>query len=256
MRWGVLSTARINDKVLAGAREATGVDVVAVGSRDRARGEAFAERHGIGRVHGSYDELLADPDVEAVYIPLPNSMHVPWSIKALEAGKHVLCEKPLTRRAAEVEAAFDAADRAGRVLMEAFMWRYHPQTEELVRAGRRRSRRCAYVRGSFGFALAPDDAGNVRLQGDLDGGALMDVGCYCVSGLRLLCGEPESVAGQAVMGGDGRRRALRRRAAVRRRRARHVRLRRRRSGARTRSRSWGRMAPWCPPTLARRDARG
>jgi predicted dehydrogenase len=202
VRWGILSTARINEKVLAGARDAAGVDVVAVGSRDRARGDEFAARHGIGRVHGSYDELLADPDVEAVYIPLPNSMHVPWSIKALEAGKHVLCEKPLTRRPAEVDAAFDAADRAGRVLMEAFMWRYHPQTEELVRlAGEVAPLR--YVRGSFGFAIAAGDSGNVRLQGDLDGGALMDVGCYCVSALRLLCGEPESVAGHAVMGGAG-----------------------------------------------------
>jgi len=123
VRWGILSTARINDKLLAGAREADGVEVVAVGSRDRGRGEAFADRHGIGRVHGSYEALLADGDVEAVYIPLPNSLHVPWAVKALEAGKHVLCEKPLTRRPAEVEQAFDAADRAGRLLMEAFMWR-------------------------------------------------------------------------------------------------------------------------------------
>jgi D-xylose 1-dehydrogenase (NADP+, D-xylono-1,5-lactone-forming) len=202
VRWGILSTARINNSLLRGAREATGVEVVAVGSRDLARGEAFAERHGIGRVHGSYDALLADPDVEAVYIPLPNSMHVPWSIKALEAGKHVLCEKPLTRRAAEVDAAFDAAERAGRVLMEAFMWRYHPQTEELVRlAGEVAPLR--YVRGSFGFPIGAEDTDNVRLQGDLDGGALMDVGCYCVSALRLLCGEPESVAGLAVEGGAG-----------------------------------------------------
>src|SRR6185503_11346752 len=132
VRWGVVSTARINEKVLAGAREAAGVDVVAVGSRDRARGGEFATRHGIGRVHGSYEDLLADPDVEAVYIPLPNSLHVPWSIRALEAGKHVLCEKPLTRRPQEVEDAFDAADRAGLVLMEAFMWRYHAQTDALV----------------------------------------------------------------------------------------------------------------------------
>jgi xylose dehydrogenase (NAD/NADP) len=202
VRWGILSTARINDKLLAGAREAEGVDVVAVGSRDRARGEAFAERHGIGRVHGSYEELLADPDVEAVYIPLPNSLHVPWSIKALEAGKHVLCEKPLTRRPAEVEQAFDAADRAGRLLMEAFMWRYHPQTEVLVRlAGEIGPLRV--VRAAFGFPLPPEDAGNVRLQGDLDGGALMDVGCYCVSALRLLLGEPVGFAGHAVAGGNG-----------------------------------------------------
>ena len=107
--------------------------MVAVGSRDRARGEEFADRHGIGRVHGSYEDLLADDDVEAVYIPLPNSLHVPWSITALEAGKHVLCEKPLTPPPGRRRAAFDAADAAGRVLMEAFMWRYHPQTEALAR---------------------------------------------------------------------------------------------------------------------------
>src|SRR5688572_18450591 len=133
VRWGILSTARISALLLGGAREAANVDVVAVASRDEARAAAYAADNGIVRVHGSYEALLADPEVEAVYIPLPNSMHVPWSVRALEAGKHVLCEKPLSRRAAEVEAAFDVAERAGRLLMEAFMWRYHPQTDELVR---------------------------------------------------------------------------------------------------------------------------
>jgi predicted dehydrogenase len=205
VRWGILSTARINDKVLAGAREAGGVEVVAVGSRDRGRGEEFAQRHGILRVHGSYEDLLADPDVDAVYIPLPNSMHVPWSITALEAGKHVLCEKPLARRAADVERAFDVADRTGCLLMEAFMWRYHPQTEALVRMAREIGP-LRVVRTAFAFDLPAGDSGNVRLQPDLDGGALMDVGCYCVSGLRLLCGEPERVGGEQVErnGVDGR----------------------------------------------------
>ena len=196
MRWGILSTARINYKLLAGARLASNVDVVAVGSRDRERGEAFAAEHGIGRVHGSYEDLLADADGEAVYIPLPNSLHVPWSVQALEAGKHVLCEKPLTRRAVDAEAAFDAAERAGRLLMEAFMWRYHPQTETLSRlAGEIGPLRV--VRAAFGFPLPPDPS-NVRLQGGLEGGALMDVGCYCVSALRLLGGEPEHVVAEAV----------------------------------------------------------
>ena len=201
VRWGVLSTARINRKVLAGAREADGVEVVAVGSRDRARGEAFAAEHGIGRVHGSYEELLADPEVEAVYIPLPNSLHVPWSVRALEAGKHVLCEKPLSRRAADAEAAFDAAERAGRLLVEGFMWRYHPQTDALVRVAREIGP-LRVVRAAFGFPLGADPT-NVRLQRELEGGALMDVGCYCVSALRLLCGEPERVGAEAVAGGDG-----------------------------------------------------
>jgi D-xylose 1-dehydrogenase (NADP+, D-xylono-1,5-lactone-forming) len=202
VRWGVLSTARINAKVLAGARLAENVDVVAVGSRDRARGEAFAAEHGIGRVHGSYEELLADPDVEAVYIPLPNSFHVPWSVKALEAGKHVLCEKPLTRRAADAEAAFDAAERAGRLLMEAFMWRYHPQTEALVRLLPEIAP-LRIIRAAFGFTLSPEDRNNVRWLAELEGGALMDVGCYCVSALRLLGGEPERASGEAVRAPTG-----------------------------------------------------
>ena len=203
VKWGILSTAKINDELLGGAAEAEGVEVVAVGSRDQARGEAFAAEHGIGRVRGSYEALLADDDVEAVYIPLPNSMHLPWSERALEAGKHVLCEKPLSRRAADVEAAFDAADRAGRLLMEAFMWRFHPQTDVLSRAvtggmvGRVRT-----IRSAFGFALEPGTA-NVRWSGELEGGALMDVGCYCVSALRLLGGEPERVSAERVDGGEG-----------------------------------------------------
>jgi D-xylose 1-dehydrogenase (NADP+, D-xylono-1,5-lactone-forming) len=202
VRWGVVSTARINRKLLVGARMADGVEVVAVGSRDRARGDAFAAEYGIGRVHAGYDDLLADPDVEAVYIPLPNSLHVPWSVRALEAGKHVLCEKPLARRTADAEAAFDAAERAGRLLMEAFMWRYHPQTEALVRLVPEIAP-LRIVRAAFGFPLPPDDRTNVRWLAELEGGALMDVGCYCVSALRLLCGEPERVSGEAVAAPTG-----------------------------------------------------
>ena len=133
LRVGILSTAKINDAILRGARESAGAEVVAVASRDRGRAEAYAADKGIPRAHGSYEELLADGDVEAVYVPLPNSMHLPWSERALAAGKHVLCEKPLSPRAADVEAAFDAAERAGRLLMEGFMWRYHPATETVSR---------------------------------------------------------------------------------------------------------------------------
>jgi predicted dehydrogenase len=202
IRWGILSTARIAQRVVDGARLSEGAQIVAVGSRDLARAQAYADEHGIARAHGSYEDLLADPEVDAVYIPLPNSMHVPWSVRALEAGKHVLSEKPLTRHPAQVDEAFDAADRAGRVLMEAFMWRFHPQTEELVRLVRSGTiGDVRLVRTAFGFgSLHPD---NVRLQASLEGGALMDVGCYCVSALRLLCGEPLRVSGEQVEGGDG-----------------------------------------------------
>jgi D-xylose 1-dehydrogenase (NADP+, D-xylono-1,5-lactone-forming) len=203
LRLGILSTAHITELLLRGARGTQALDVVAVGSRDRARADAFAAEQGIPRAFGSYEELLGDPEVEAVYIPLPNALHVAWSVRALEAGKHVLCEKPLSRRPEDVEAAFDAADRAGRRLMEAFMWRFHPATEQLTRLvaeGAVGSLRV--VRASFGFDIA-GRADNVRWSRELEGGALMDVGCYCVSALRLLCGEPRRVSGEAVAAGEG-----------------------------------------------------
>jgi predicted dehydrogenase len=202
VRFGFLSTAKINDLLLAGARLTDAVDVVAVASRDRAHAEEYAHARGIERAYGSYDELLAAGDLDAVYISLPNSLHVAWSIRALEAGKHVLCEKPFDRRASEVERAFDAAERAGRVLMEAFMYRHHPQTKRLKEllhdgvVGKLRS-----VRSSFSFTL--DDEANVRLRPELDGGALMDVGCYCVNVSRLLAGEPVRVLGHQRVGATG-----------------------------------------------------
>src|SRR3954467_4419872 len=198
VRWGILSTARIAQRVVDGARLAPNAELLAVASREAARGRAYASEHGIPRVHGSYEALLADPEVDAVYNPLPNSLHVPWTIRALEAGKHVLCEKPLSRRPAEVEAAFDAAERAVRVLMEAFMGRFPRQTEALGRLVREGvPGRLRYVRAAFGFDL-PDPA-NVRWLGSAEGGALMDVGCYCLSALRLGGGaEPERVSAEQV----------------------------------------------------------
>ena len=147
--------------------------------------------------------LLADPDVDAIYNPLPNALHVEWSIRALEAGKHVLCEKPLTRHPADVDRAFDIAEREGRVLAEAFMWRHHPQVaraRELLDGGAIGDLRI--IRAHFAFAAAdPDD---IRLQAALDGGGLMDVGCYCVSGCRTLAGaEPERAWAELIPGGHG-----------------------------------------------------
>jgi xylose dehydrogenase (NAD/NADP) len=200
--WGFLSTANINDKLLAGVAESDRVDVVAVASRDAARAEAYARERGIERGYGSYEELLADPDVEAVYISLPNSLHVEWSIRALEAGKHVLCEKPLSRRAEDVERAFEVAEQSGRLLMEAFMYRHNPQTAKLVElVGGGAIGRLRLVRAVFSFPLT--DSPDVRLDPALDGGGLMDVGCYCVSGVRLLAGEPEQVYGEQVLSSTG-----------------------------------------------------
>ena len=200
--WGILSTADVNRKFLAGAREAQNAEVVAVASRDLAVARDYAGRHGIERAHGDYNALLADPGVEAIYIPLPNSMHVEWTVRALEAGKHVLCEKPLSRHPAEVERAFEVAAREGRLLMEALMYRHNPQSARLTELladgaiGRVQMIRAA-------FSLVADDPANVRLNAALDGGALMDVGCYCVSSARLIAGEPLRVGAEAVLGGDG-----------------------------------------------------
>jgi len=200
MRLGLLSTARINELLVAGARQACGVEVVAIGSRDVARAEAQAQALGVPRAHDSYEALLADPDVEAVYVALPNSLHVEWSLRALQAGRHVLCEKPLSRHPDDVARAFDAAERGGLVLAEGFMWRHHPQARRLLEL-REEIGELRLIRASFSFLL--ERAGDVRLQAALDGGALMDVGCYCVSAARLLAGEPLAVSAQQVRGGDG-----------------------------------------------------
>jgi predicted dehydrogenase len=197
VRLALLSTARINELLVAGARRAAGVEVVAVGSRALARAEAEAARLGVPRAHGSYEELIADPQADAVYVALPNSLHTDWSIRALEAGKHVLCEKPLSRRPADVARAYDAAERAGRLLAEAFMWRHHPQARRLEAlvseiGGAR------LIRAAFSFPL--DRPADIRLRAELDGGALMDVGCYCVSAARLFAGEPTAVSAEQVLG--------------------------------------------------------
>jgi D-xylose 1-dehydrogenase (NADP+, D-xylono-1,5-lactone-forming) len=202
VKWGFLSTAKINDLVLAGAALSDRVVPYAVASRDQGKAEEYARERGFERAHGSYEALLEDPEVEAVYISLPNSMHVEWAIRALEAGKHVLCEKPLSRRAADVERAFDAADSAGRILMEAFMWRHNPQTKRLQELlDRGAIGRLRLVRAAFSFPLSNPE--NVRLDAGLDGGGLMDVGCYCVSGSRLLAGEPVEVFGREVRSASG-----------------------------------------------------
>jgi xylose dehydrogenase (NAD/NADP) len=202
VKWGIVSTADINRKVIPGAKESPKVDLAAVASRDRPRAEAYAKEWGIERAYGSYEALLEDPEIEAVYISLPNTLHCEWSIRALEAGKHVLCEKPLSRHPEEVEAAFDAAARAGRLLMEAFMYRHNPQTnrlEELVDEGAVGELRL--IRSAFSYGLY--DADNIRLRTEVEGGALMDVGCYNVSGSRLLGGEPTSAYGEAWFGPTG-----------------------------------------------------
>jgi xylose dehydrogenase (NAD/NADP) len=202
LQWGILSTARINDKFIAGVAASRECTVLGVASRNSVRAEQYAAEHGVERGYGSYEALLQDPDIEAVYVSLPNSLHLEWSRRALQAGKHVLCEKPLSRRVQEVQEIFDLAEQEGRLLMEAFMYRHHPQTAQvvdLVRTGA--LGRLRLIRSSFSFNLL--DQANVRLSSGLDGGALMDVGCYCVNASRLLGGEPQVVSAGQVTGGAG-----------------------------------------------------
>ena len=205
VKWGLISTALINEAILRGAAETEDADVIAVASRDEARARSYADEHGLERSYGSYEGLLADRDVEAVYISLPNSLHVEWTLNALEAGKHVLVEKPFSKHPDQVEEAFDRADAAGLVLSEGFMWRHHPQTRRLTElidegvAGRVR-----VIRTAFAFDLATErGTGDTRFDPALDGGALMDVGCYCISGLRLVAGEPVRARGEQVLGPSG-----------------------------------------------------
>ena len=195
LRWGILSTADIaTRKVIPGIRTADRNEIVAIASRDAERVRVVAERLDIPRAHGTYEALLADPDVDAVYIPLPNHMHADWTIAAVESGKHVLCEKPLATTAADAQRMVDAARAAGVHLMEAFMYRHHPSwvaVRELVRSGR--IGRLTAIQTWFSYFN--DDVANIRNIHEFGGGALFDIGCYAVNLSRMLFdGEPTRVA--------------------------------------------------------------
>jgi predicted dehydrogenase len=199
LRWGILSTANIAvEKVIPGMRAAKRAEVLGIASRDHARGEATARKLGIPRAYGSYEALLADPDIDAVYVPLPNHLHAQWAIAAARAGKHVLCEKPLAMDAAEAQTIVDAGREAGVVIMEAFMYRQHPSwvaVRELIAAGR--IGRLSAVDSWFSYHL--DDPTNIRNIREVGGGALYDIGCYTVNLSRMLFGEePGSVASTIV----------------------------------------------------------
>ena len=200
LQWGVLSTARNTDRLWNGQTHAV---LRGVASRDLGRAQAYAAERGIPESYGSYEELLADDAIDIIYNPLPNQLHVEWTLRALEAGKHVLCEKPFSRDVSGVREAFDLAERRGLLLAEAFMWRHHPQVvtlRGLLDDGVIGPLRC--VRASFGFNL--DSLDDIRAQRELDGGAHMDVGAYVVSGCRLVAGEdPSRVYAEGVNGGAG-----------------------------------------------------
>jgi predicted dehydrogenase len=199
LRWGILSTANIAvEKVIPGMRSAQRAEVLGIASRDRGRADSTARQLGIPRAYGSYEELLADPDIDAVYIPLPNHLHAQWAIAAARAGKHVLCEKPLAMSAADAQAIVDAGRQAGVVIMEAFMYRQHPSwvaVRELLASGR--IGRLSAVDSWFSYYL--DDPANIRNIREVGGGALYDIGCYTVNLSRMLFGaEPASVASTIV----------------------------------------------------------
>jgi D-xylose 1-dehydrogenase (NADP+, D-xylono-1,5-lactone-forming) len=202
VRWGILSTADINRLAVPAMRDAQRVELLGVASRRLLRAEQFARRWAIPRAYGSYKELLDDGEIEAVYISVPNALHCQWSVAALEAGKHVLCEKPLSRRPDEVVRAYEVAARNERLLMEGFMYRHHPLIERLrglVRdavVGELR-----LIRSSHSYGLY--DLRNIRLSRRLEGGALTDVGCYCVHAARMIGGEPEYVHADAWFGPSG-----------------------------------------------------
>jgi predicted dehydrogenase len=196
VRWGILSTANIGvKKVIPAMQKGKWSEVTAIASRDLRQAEEAARRLGIAKVYGSYEELLADPEIDAVYNPLPNQLHVPWSIKAAEAGKHVLCEKPLSLTAAEAKKLLAVRDRAKVKIGEAFMVRTHPQwrrVRELVRSGR-----IGDLRSATGFfSYFNNDPKNIRNIPEYGGGAVMDIGCYPINTSRFVFGEePARVLG-------------------------------------------------------------
>lgn len=197
IHWGILSTAKIGtQKVIPAMQRGKLCEIIAICSRDQAAADRAARDLKIPKAYGSYESLLADPEIDAIYNPLPNHLHVPWTIRALEAGKHVLCEKPLGMSAAECQELQAAAGRHPQLkVMEAFMYRHHPQwkkTKQLVDAGEIGELRS--VQSSFSYHNV--DARNIRNSITAGGGALMDIGCYCISVARFLFGqEPQRVCG-------------------------------------------------------------
>ena len=204
VRWGILSTANIGvRKVIPATQKAERCEVVAIASRDGERAARTAAELGIPRAHEGYEALLSDPDVDAVYIPLPNSEHAAWTIAAARAGKHVLCEKPLAMTAAEAEEMVRACANEGVLLMEAFMYRLHPSWEavrDLVASGR-----IGRVRAvQSWFSYFNDDPGNIRNVPELGGGALYDIGCYCINLSRMLFGgEPTGIEASVTRDATG-----------------------------------------------------
>jgi len=202
VRIGILSTARIaRDAIIPAIRKSHNAAVVAVASRDADRARIVAEQAGAPRAYGGYEQLLKDPEVEAVYNPLPNAMHRPWSVAAAEAGKHVLCEKPLAGNAAAGQAVVDACKRHGVKLMEAFMYRFSPRNIAALAAIEDHAiGRVRYIRSAICFPVS--DQANIRLSKPLEGGSLRDMGCYCVNLARWVTGEePTSVFADAYFGG-------------------------------------------------------
>ena len=197
IRWGILSTANIGmAKVIPAMQQCEFGEVVAISSRDASKAKEAAQKLGISKAHSSYEELLADPDIDAIYNPLPNHLHVPWTKKAIEAGKHVLCEKPIALSSAEAQDLLEFSQAHSNVkVMEAFMYRFHPQwqkAKELVDGGSVGELRTIQ---SF-FSYMNRDADNIRNQADIGGGGLMDIGCYNISFSRFIFGaEPERVVG-------------------------------------------------------------
>ncbi|HUI62897.1 MAG TPA: Gfo/Idh/MocA family oxidoreductase [Steroidobacteraceae bacterium] len=207
LRFGVLGAANIARGFIAGVKPSGRIVVGAIASRDADKAERFARETGVGRWHGSYEALLADPEIDAIYNPLPNSLHAEWSIRACSAGKHVLCEKPLATSAIEARSMFQAASRNGVRLMEGYPYRAQPQTIrllELVSAGA--IGRLQLIQSSFGFTLAAGP--NIRLDSGLAGGALMDAGTYPVSLVRMVAAERPSRVQAHALWADGVDRAL------------------------------------------------
>jgi predicted dehydrogenase len=201
VRLGIIGAANITDKaVIEPAKAIDEVELVGIAARDPARAEALARRTGMERVYPTYADLIADTSLDAVYIPLANSLHAEWTVAALEAGRHVLCEKPLTSNAPQAETVVETAQRCGRVMMEAFHWRYHPVAYRMIELSHQIGT-LQRVEAHFNARIPSD---NVRFQYELAGGGFMDLGCYCVHMVRTVVGsEPEVLRAEAVEGPPG-----------------------------------------------------